>query len=144
MHAIDRTVRASVFELLAGGSVDVTPSVVATATGLSAGAVAASLLRLSDEHRLVLSHDGTRVVMAHPFSAVETPYRAEIGERSWWANCAWDAFGILTLLGDGRVVADPLGRSATVWTVRRGRVEPDGIVHFVVPAARFWDDIGFT
>ena len=144
MQSIDRRVRASVFELLIGGSVDVTPSAIAVATDLAIEAVAASLIRLSDEHRLVLSEDGTRVVMAHPFSGVETPYRTEIGERSWWANCAWDAFGILILLGDGRVVANPLGRFETVWTVRGGRVEPDGIVHFVVPAARFWDDIGFT
>jgi hypothetical protein len=144
MNAIDRVVRASVFRLLVGGSRDVTPSEIAASTGFAIDAVAESFGRLSDEHRLVLAGDGERVVMAHPFAAVPTGYRAEIGERSWLANCAWDAFGILALLGDGKAIANPLGRSESVWTVRGGLVEPGGVVHFVVPAARFWDDIGFT
>src|SRR5256885_7144555 len=41
------------------------------------------------------------VWMAHPFSAVPTAYPVVIGERTYWANCAWDAAGILSLVGDG-------------------------------------------
>jgi hypothetical protein len=144
MNEVDRVVRASVFRLLVAGSREVTPSEVAASTGVTVGSVTRSFGRLADAHRLVLGDDRGRVVMAHPFSAVPTGYRAEVGERSWWANCAWDAFGILALFGDGRVVANPLGRSESGWIVRDGRVEPDGVVHFVVPAARFWDDIEFT
>ena len=144
MSAVDQVVRASVFRLLVAGSREVTPSEVADSTGMAVDAVTRSLGRLADAHRLVLGDDRERVVMAHPFSAVPTGYRAEVDERSWWANCAWDAFGILALLGDGRVVANPLGRSESEWTVRDGLVEPGGVVHFVVPAARFWDDIEFT
>ncbi len=81
-----------------------------------------------------------RVWMAHPFSGLPTPYTAEIGERSWFANCAWDALAILALLGDG--VAR--GEDSLVWTVVGGVVSPDGLVHLLVPARRFWDDIGFT
>ena len=144
MNATDRLVRASVFELLVAGSQDVTLADLSVSTGLPRRAVAESLVRLADEHRLVLSVERDRVVMAHPFSTVPTGYRAEIGDRVWSANCAWDAFGILALLGDGNAVASPLGRSESVWTVSDGVVEPGGVVHFVVPAARFWDDIGFT
>ena len=144
MNEVDRVVRSSVFGSLVGGSHDVTPSEIALSTGLAVDAVAESFGRLSDEHRLVLASDSERVVMAHPFSAVPTGYRAEIGERAWLANCAWDAFGILALLGDGKAIASPPGRSELVWTVRGGLVDPEGVVHFVVPAERFWDDIGFT
>lgn len=144
MNAVDQVVRASVFRLLVAGSQEVTASEVADSTGVAVNEVTGSLGRLADAHRLVLGAGRQRVVMAHPFSSVQTGYRAEVGERSWWANCAWDAFGILALLGDGRVVANPLGRSKSEWTVRDGRVEPGGLVHFVVPAARFWDDIEFT
>jgi hypothetical protein len=144
MNEIDRVVRAGVFELLVAGSHHVTPAEVSVSTALPEGVIVESFGRLADEHRVVLSGDRNQVVMAHPFSARSTEYRAEIGDRFWWANCAWDAFGILALLGDGRAVASPRGRSETVWTVRDGVVEPGGIVHFVVPAARFWDDIGFT
>jgi hypothetical protein len=144
MNTVDRVVRAAVFELLATGSRDPTPSELAIATGLTVDAVAGSLNRLSVEHRLVLSADGDRVVMAHPFSSVSTDYQSQIGDRVWWANCAWDAFGILALLGDGRVVATSPSQPESVWTVSDGVVAPDGLVHFVVPARRFWDDIGFT
>jgi hypothetical protein len=144
MNEHDRVVRASVFKLFVAGSQQVTPSEITHSTGMGVDAIAISLNRLAYAHRLVLGDDRERVVMAHPFSGVPTGYRAEIGERSWRANCAWDAFGILALLGDGRVVANPFGRSDSEWTVVDGEVEPDGVVHFMVPAARFWDDIEFT
>jgi hypothetical protein len=144
MNDVDRVVRASVFELLVAGSLVLTPSELAVTTGLTIDTVAESLVRLSVEHRLVLSAEGDRVVMAHPFSSIPTNYQSQIGDCTWWANCAWDAFGVLVLLGDGRVVATPPGRAESVWTVREGVVAPDGLVHFVVPARRFWDDIEFT
>jgi hypothetical protein len=144
MNEHDRVVRASAFKLFLDGSQQVTPSKIADSTGMDVDSIVRSLNRLAHAHRLVLSDDRERVVMAHPFSGVPTGYRAEIGERSWRANCAWDAFGILALLGDGRVVANPFGRSDTEWTVVDGGVEPGGVVHFMVPAAQFWDDIEFT
>jgi hypothetical protein len=144
MNEHDRVVRASVFELFVAGAQQVTASEIANSTGMAIDAIVQSLNRLAHAHRLVLEDDRERVVMAHPFSGAPTGYRAEIGERSWQANCAWDAFGILALLGDGKVVASPFDRSDSEGTVVDGRVEPDGVVHFVVPAVRFWDDIEFT
>jgi hypothetical protein len=42
--------------------------------------------------------------MANPFSAVPTAYRVHAGGRWWYANCAWDAFGICaTLHTDGDI-----------------------------------------
>jgi hypothetical protein len=82
MNEVDRVVRASVFRLLVAGSREVTPSEVAASTGVTVGSVTRSFGRLADAHRLVLGDDRGRVVMAHPFSAVPTGYRAEVGERS--------------------------------------------------------------
>ena len=144
MNEVDRVVRACVFELLVAGFSNSTPGELAVATGFTVDAVTDSLNRLSVEHRLVLSAEGDHVVMAHPFSGIPTSYRSQIGDRAWWANCAWDAFGILALLGDGRVVATLRGRRESVWTARDGVVAPGGLVHFVVPPRRFWDDIEFT
>ena len=80
--------------------------------------------------------------MAHPFSGVDTGYRAHIGERSWFANCAWDALAIVALLGaDGTAT----GRDGVVeWQIQNGVVSPNGLIHMLVPAAKFWEDIGFT
>ncbi len=83
--------------------------------------------------------------MAHPFSGIETGYRTQIEDRTWDANCGWDAFAILAMLGDGTVVSpSPLDGTRSRWTVEGGRVEQKGIVHFVVRASEFWDDIEFT
>ena len=46
--------------------------------------------------------------MAMPFSALPTAFRVVVGERSVWANCAWDAFGIAAALERGRVVRHAL------------------------------------
>lgn len=103
--------------------------------------------RLHEQHALVLDASRAAVLMANPFSAVPTRYRVEAAGRSWWANCAWDAFGVCDVLGgDGRIETvcldcdDPL-----VTQVRRG--EPDDlgqVFHCLVPARQWWDDIVFT
>jgi hypothetical protein len=101
--------------------------------------VIAGWRRLHEAHALVL--DGDRIRMANPFSAVPTPYRVHAGGRDWYANCAWDAFGICDVLGgDGRIEHRDL-----VVDVRDTRPDDDSLVfHCVVPAARWWDDIVHT
>ena len=47
---------------------------------------------------------GEELLMANPFSAVPTAYRVRAGGRSWYANCAWDAFGICAALDSNGVI----------------------------------------
>jgi hypothetical protein len=103
--------------------------------------VVSSFGRLAGEHRLALLPGTNRVWMAHPFSGVETGHKAIVGAGSWNANCAWDSLALLSLIGDGTAVAPD---DQPTWTVSSGVVEPAGYVHLMVPARRFWDDIGFT
>ena len=102
--------------------------------------------RLHDAHALVLDGDGA-IRMANPFSAVPTPYRVEAAGRSWYANCAWDAFGICAALHvDGRIDATcpDCGEPIAV-EVRDKRPDDESLVfHCLVPAAQWWDDIVFT
>jgi hypothetical protein len=143
MTSFDRQVRAQIYRLFAGGASTVDALVIADSRGWDTPEVESSLGRLADEHVIALVKASPQVWMAHPFSGVETSYQAVIGDRSWYANCAWDALAVLALLGDGEVratgVADDL-----VWGVEDGRVTPPGIIHLLVPAKNFWDDIGFT
>ncbi|HEU4895557.1 MAG TPA: organomercurial lyase [Acidimicrobiia bacterium] len=132
--------RATIYSLLADGEERVDVSLVARRGGWEETDVLSSFRRLADEHRVALVEDGHRIWMAHPFSGVSTPYRAVTGDRSWFANCAWDALAILSMLGDG----DAIGERGLVWRVRQGVVAPNGLVRLVVPARNFWDDIGFT
>jgi Alkylmercury lyase len=106
-----------------------------------------ALRRLHDAHALVLEPDRTEIRMANPFSGVPTPHRVEAGGRSWYANCAWDAFGIPAALHvDGHVSTGcPDCGEAIEIDIRNERPIPDEYVfHVAVPAERWWDDIVFT
>ncbi len=85
--------------------------------------------------------------MAHPFSAVETPYAVEAGGVSYWANCAWDALGIAAVIEkDTRAVArcPDCGEEVDL-SVRGGRVaDASAVIHFAVRPLHFWDNIGYT
>jgi Alkylmercury lyase len=111
------------------------------------GAVVAGWRLLHQAHALVLEPDADAIRMLHPFSAVPTPYRVFARDRWWYANCAWDAFGICVVLGvDGRVESEcpDCGEPYSV-ELRDGRVDrPDLVFHVLVPAAEWWDDIVFT
>jgi hypothetical protein len=66
--------------------------------------IVAGWRRLHDARALVLNPATDELRMANPFSAVPTSYRVEAAGRWWYANCAWDAFGICaTLHVDGVV-----------------------------------------
>ena len=143
MTPFDRAVRAEVYRLFADGVEQVDATAVSRSGGWDRRQVETSLVSLEAQHRLALLPDTHRVWMAHPFSGIDTGYRAHINGRSWFANCAWDALAIVALLGDGTGRAT--GRDGLVdWHIEGGLVSPNGLVHLLVPAARFWNDIGFT
>ena len=115
--------------------------------GAAAGEVDRALAFLADSHVLALDETG-EVRMAHPFSAVETPFRVHTSRTSYWANCAWDALAIPLLLEvEGRTrTTCPHSGAPIDLAVTNGRAQPVGgaVVRFPVPARCFWDDIGFT
>lgn len=103
--------------------------------------------RLHDQHALVLDESREALLMANPFSAVPTRYRVEAAGRSWFANCAWDAFGVCDVLGgDGRIetVCLDCDEPLAVEVRRSAAVEEDLVFHCLVPARQWWDDITFT
>ena len=119
----------------------------AEAAGLTRADVVEGWRRLHDAHALVLEPDAPRIRMANPFSAVPTPYRVETAGRSWYGNCAWDAFGICAALHvDGRIDTSCLDCGEPIAVeVRRERPDDESLLfHCLVPAAHWWDDIVFT
>ena len=117
--------------------------------GLDEVEISAAYRRLHDAHALVLRPGTTEIRMLNPFSAVETPHRVETVGRSWFANCAWDALGIPAALhADEALIesecpdcGETLELELLGGELARGE---ELLVHFVVPARRWWDDIGFT
>ena len=77
--------------------------------------------------------------------AVPTDFVVRRQDRQWFANCAWDGLGILALLGDGILEThSPASGEPLEFSVHDGRVDGEGIVHFLMPVRSFWDDIRFT
>ena len=98
--------------------------------------------------KTVLPHPVTREVwMAGPFAADKTAYQVAGKAVTWYANCAWDMLGIpmianewVTISTQCRDCAEPLRISADPETPP----SDDLVVHFLVPARQWYDDIGFT
>jgi len=109
--------------------------------------VAAAYHRLQEQRVIVLAPGTLDVWMAPPLSAVPTPFPVETERGTYYGNCIWDALGIPAMLGCEATIAascadcgDPLPIR-----VRNGELrEGDGVAHFAVPAARWWDNIGHT
>jgi hypothetical protein len=124
------------------------PAETAAALELDADDVADAFQRLHDAHALVLHPETTTISMLNPFSTVKTPHCVEAAGRSWFANCAWDALGIPAALHtDGTIESQcPDCGERLVLEVRDGELVAgaDLLVHFVVPARRWWEDIAFT
>jgi Alkylmercury lyase len=120
---------------------------VADAASVEAADVRACWRRLHDAHALVLDVVSGEIRMANPFSAIETPYRVHAAGRRWYANCAWDAFGVCAALHvDGRIetTCADCGDALAI-EVRDERPDDESLLfHSLVDAVHWWDDIVFT
>lgn len=120
---------------------------LAARLGVSAETVRAGFARLRERRLLYLSPESGEIAMAPPFAASPTPFLVTVGERSWFANCVWDAYGIAAALhADARIAAScACCVEAMSLEVRDGvAVAAPGVAHFAVPAAHWWDDLPYT
>jgi hypothetical protein len=144
---IDQEVRLAVYRhFVSTGAAPDAPALAAP-LALTPEQAEASLRRLGSQHVLVLEESTCRIRMAMPFSGVPTAYRVETARGAWWANCGWDALGIPAMLNeDARIITRCQDCEAPLsLTLEHGQLrEREGVLHFLVPAARWWEDIGFT
>ena len=140
MDAVDLTLRNNTYTLLVRLGRGPTAAEVATETGMAETAVQAGWKRLHEQHAIVLGSDD-EIRMANPF------HRVEAAGRSWYAKCAWDAFGVCAALdADGHIETTcPDCGEQLVVEVRDGRPDDERLVfHSLVDAGHWWDDIVFT
>ena len=120
---------------------------VAAATGRTEADVRKGWRQLHEAHALVLDATGEEIRMANPFAPVPTAYRVTAGGHWWYANCAWDAFGVCAALhADGRIETScaDCGEPLAI-DVRDEQPDDESLLfHCLVPAVRWWDDIAFT
>jgi len=141
----DSQVRVAVYRHIVDSGVVPKAAQVAVAVGCAPPDVLAAFQRLAAAHSLVLQADG-ELLMANPFSAVPTAFEVVVNNRRWWGNCIWDALGCVAALGGEGSVLTSCGCCgfALAAEVSGGRVRGEGIVHFALPARRWWDDIVFN
>ena len=141
-------VRIAVLErTIASGQVP-TAGEIAAELEMPVAMVQEAYARLGESHVFVGEPgEPSRLRMANPFSAVPTAFKVSARGGSYYGNCVWDALGIVSLLGGEGMVetscpdcSEPLRLSVSDGKL----VESEGVVHFGVPARRWWDDIVFT
>jgi Alkylmercury lyase len=147
MDALIQDVRRYIYDQFVLTSM--APSTAETAHALQRAEadVDAAYHALADARAIVLRPDTSTIWMAMPFSNIQTPFTVISRGRAYYANCAWDALGVPALLRtDARVFTTCADCGAVLERkVTGGRLtDPRGLVHFAIPARRWWDDVGFT
>ena len=104
-------------------------------------------IRLRAQRVLVLEPDGVSIRMAPPFYGVPTQHVVIAEGIKYFANCAWDAFGIPAALHRSGQLHSRCEQSGEPLDLEIGLEGPppcDWLFHCLVPAAKWWDDIVFT
>lgn len=148
MLDFDTAVKLNIYETIAATTRVPAANEVAAALGRPVAEIEAAFQRLQQKRLLVLEPGAAgRIRMAPPFSGVPTPHVTRIEDKSYFANCAWDALGIAAALrkdADVFSVCADCGAALT-FEVRSHKPVPRACaVHFAVPAAQWWDDIIYT
>lgn len=145
--ALDREVRLYAFQRAADTATVPSPREIASGLNRPQAEVEQSLHRLAAAHVLILAPGTANIWAANPFCAVPTNFRVDAAGRTYWGICIWDALGIPAALNSDAVVSTrcPDCDGELVLEVRDGELtRAEGVVHFGVPAARWWDNIAFT
>jgi hypothetical protein len=144
---LDLEVRRFVYDGAIARGVPPSAQQAAAELGVAVEQVRAAFERLAAEHVLVLDRDTREISMAMPFAAFPTPFPTRVAGTTYHGNCAWDALGIAAMLRQDARIDASCGCCSFPMSLRvtAGGLEPaPGVVHFAVPARRFWDNIVFT
>lgn len=113
---------------------------------------------LHNRHALFLDQETLTVRMANPFSGIPTDFKVHTNGKTYYANCAWDMFGIPAALHVDTVIEAVCTESndSVQLEIKNGNIyalggvpAEDGngsglLVHFPLPFARWYDNLVFT
>lgn len=146
-EGLDREVRLFVFRQAADTARVPQPGEIAAALSRSQPEVEEAIRRLATDRVWFLAPGTANIWAANPFCAVPSNFRVDARGRTYWGVCIWDALGILAALHTDGTVTARCGdcHEELVLEVRDGvLVRDEGVVHFAVPAVRWWENIAFT
>jgi hypothetical protein len=143
----DTHVKLAVYQYFAETGRGPSPRDVAALVGSDVRHVLDAYSRLRAQRLLVLEADGSSIRMAPPFSGIPTQHAVVVGEKHYFANCAWDALGVPAALRQPGEVHSRCEQSGVPLHLEVGLEGPEPctwLFHCYVPAAKWWDDIVFT
>jgi hypothetical protein len=147
VETADTAVRVGIYRFFVDHGRPPVPAELCEIVDMDQASVEDALRRLHENHVVVLAPGTPYIWMANPFSALPTPFVVDASGRKWFGNCTWDALGIVAMLGGTGSVSTwcPDCRQPLRVSVENNRLtSAEGVVHFAVPAAHWWDDIGFN
>ena len=102
---------------------------------------------LHQRHALFLKPGTHEVLMANPFSGVESPFKVQAKGNTYFANCAWDSLGIPAALHADAEIEAACAQSGEV--IRLGVRDQqvlgaDSLAHFLVPFREWYNDLTST
>ena len=120
---------------------------VASHFALTREEAASAYEELHQRHALYIQPGTHEILMANPFSGVETPFKVHANGKTYFANCAWDSLGIPAALhADAKIEAvcaqskEPIQLNVTGQQVQSSNT----LVHFLIPFREWYDDLVST
>ena len=114
---------------------------------LSHEEAASAYEELHRRHALYLKPGTHAILMANPFSGVETPFTVRANDKTYFANCAWDALGIPAALHSDAEIEASCAQSGDPLHLRVSGGEVHGseaLVHFLIPFRDWYNDLTST
>lgn len=141
-------IRAFVYQYFARTTRPPRVDEIASRFGLTHEAAVSAYEKLHQRHAFFLKPDTHDILMANPFSGVETPFKVRANGKTYFANCAWDSLGIPAALhADAEIEAactqsrKPIRLSVTNQQVQNSS---EALVHFLIPFREWYNDLTFT
>lgn len=114
---------------------------------LTTDEAASAYEELNQRHAFFLKPGTHDILMANPFSGVETPFKVQANGKIYSANCAWDSLGIPAALhadAEIKAICSQSGASIQI-NIKDGKISSsDALVHFLVPFQDWYNDLVYT
>jgi hypothetical protein len=144
---LESLLRVSAYRVTLARGSPPTVSELAVSCAASEAEVRDGLRNLTAARMLVVQPTSGELLMVPPFSSVPTPFAVRTAHYTTYANCIWDALGVPVMLREPAEIVTACGCCSESSIIRAHRDAPPdgrGVVHFAVPARRWWDDVVFT
>jgi len=103
---------------------------------------------LHNLHFLFLDINTHAILVADPFTGIPTDFKVHTKDKTYFAKCFWDAFGITAALHSNNAVIEAIctGSNKSVQLeITNGQVtNNDILVHFSPPPSRSYENLVFT